>query len=144
MPEVVSSKRRAARFVYRLFLFVQLQAFALDQSRDAVDLTRENAFRLGLLDRLQIHHLDIMKDAKTILSICGHVSAVVSNPPYLFSGDLMSLEPEIRFEDHAALDGGEDGLKVIKTILTLAPRILLNHGLGSLAAHTLTHTPTWV
>ncbi|CAN9511998.1 unnamed protein product [Ophioblennius macclurei] len=107
----------------------QLEAFALDQSQEAVDLTRENAFRLGLQDRLKIHHMDIMKDSEAVLSVCSRVSAVVSNPPYLFSEDMMSLEPEIfRFEDHAALDGGEDGLKVIRQILTLAPQILLNHG----------------
>lgn len=107
----------------------QLKAVALDQSQDAVDLTRENAFRLGLQDRLQIHHIDIMKEAKAVRSICGRVSAVVSNPPYLFSEDMTTLEPEIfRFEDPAALDGGEDGLKVIKQILTLAPPILLDHG----------------
>ena len=33
-----------------------------------------------------------------------------------------------RFEDHAALDGGKDGLEVIKQILTLAPQILSNQG----------------
>lgn len=33
-----------------------------------------------------------------------------------------------RFEDHAALDGGNDGLTVIKQILTLAPQILSNPG----------------
>uniref|UniRef100_A0A672GLT2 peptide chain release factor N(5)-glutamine methyltransferase n=1 Tax=Salarias fasciatus TaxID=181472 RepID=A0A672GLT2_SALFA len=105
----------------------QLEAVAVDQSQDAVDLTRENAFRLGLQDRLQIHQIDIMKEA--VWSVCGLVSAVVSNPPYLFSEDMASLEPEIfRFEDHAALDGGEDGLVVIRQILTLAPQILLNHG----------------
>lgn len=107
----------------------QLKAFSLDQSQDAVDLTRENASRLGLQDRIQIHHLDVMKDAEAVLRACSPVSAVVSNPPYLFSEDMLSLEPEItRFEDHAALDGGEDGLKVIKQILSLAPQILLNHG----------------
>ncbi|KAI3369384.1 hypothetical protein L3Q82_007625 [Scortum barcoo] len=47
----------------------QLKAIALDQSQDAVDLTRENAIST--------------------------VSAVVSNPPYLFSEDMTSLEPEI-------------------------------------------------
>lgn len=105
----------------------QLKASAVDQSQDAVDLTRENALRLGLQDRLQIYHIDVMKDA--VLSLCSHVSALVSNPPYLFSEDMTTLEPEIlRFEDHAALDGGEDGLKVIKQILTLAPQILSNHG----------------
>ncbi|XP_018554959.1 MTRF1L release factor glutamine methyltransferase [Lates calcarifer] len=107
----------------------QLKAIALDQSQDAVDLTRENALRLGLQDRLHIYHVDVMKDAESVLSLCGSVSAVVSNPPYLFSEDMASLEPEIlRFEDHSALDGGTDGLKVIKQILTLAPQILTDSG----------------
>ncbi|KAM7422785.1 hypothetical protein PAMA_010703 [Pampus argenteus] len=112
-----------------LYSLPQLVAIALDQSQDAVDLTRENALRLGLQDRLQIHHMDVIKDAETVLSLCSPVSALVSNPPYLFSEDMVSLEPEIlRFEDHTALDGGKDGLKVIKQILTLAPEILSNHG----------------
>uniref|UniRef100_UPI0037E8DFF2 MTRF1L release factor glutamine methyltransferase n=1 Tax=Semicossyphus pulcher TaxID=241346 RepID=UPI0037E8DFF2 len=107
----------------------QLKAVAVDQSQDAVDLTRENALRLGLQDRLQVFHIDVMKDAEALLSLCNPVSTLVSNPPYLFSEDMMSLQPEIyRFEDHAALDGGKDGLKVIKQILTLAPQILSNKG----------------
>ncbi|XP_038552682.1 MTRF1L release factor glutamine methyltransferase isoform X1 [Micropterus salmoides] len=112
----------------------QLKAIAVDQSQNAVDLTRENAFRLGLQDRLQIYQIDVMRDAETVLSLCSPVSALVSNPPYLFSEDMTSLEPEIfsycipRFEDHAALDGGKDGLKVIRQILSLAPQILSNHG----------------
>lgn len=110
------------------FVF-QLKGVALDQSQDAVDLTRENALRLGLEDRLQIHHIDVMKDAETLLRLIGPVTALVSNPPYLFSEDMASLEPEIlRFEDPAALDGGKDGLKVIKQILTLAPQILSSYG----------------
>ncbi|KAM9859922.1 MTRF1L release factor glutamine methyltransferase [Aulostomus maculatus] len=107
----------------------QLTAIALDQSLHAVDLTRQNALQLGLQDRLQTYHIDVMKDAETVLSVCSHVSVLVSNPPYLFSEDLASLEPEIlRFEDHSALDGGKDGLEVIRQILTLAPKILSNHG----------------
>ncbi|XP_041816279.1 MTRF1L release factor glutamine methyltransferase [Chelmon rostratus] len=107
----------------------QLKAIAVDQSQDAVDLTRENALRLGLQDRLQVYHIDVMKDAETVLSLCSPVSALVSNPPYLFSEDMMSLEAEVfRFEDHAALDGGNDGLTVIKQILTLSPQILSNPG----------------
>ncbi|KAM6927825.1 MTRF1L release factor glutamine methyltransferase [Xenentodon cancila] len=66
--------------------------------------------------------------AETVSNLCSNVSVLVSNPPYLFSEDMTSLEPEIsRFEDRAALDGGEDGLNVIKQILTLAPRVLSNH-----------------
>lgn len=107
----------------------QLQAVALDQSEKAVNLTKENATRLGLENRLQIYHLDILKDAETVLDHCSAVSALVSNPPYLYTKDMSSLQPEIQcFEDPAALDGGSDGLTVIKQVLILASKILLNHG----------------
>ncbi|KAM4612589.1 MTRF1L release factor glutamine methyltransferase isoform 2-T2 [Polymixia lowei] len=107
----------------------RLRAIALDQSQDAVDLTRENALSLGLQDRLQIHHIDVIKGADTVVSLYDSISTLVSNPPYLFLEDMTSLEPEIlRFEDHAALDGGKDGLTVIRQILTLAPKLLSNHG----------------
>ncbi|XP_033823080.1 MTRF1L release factor glutamine methyltransferase [Periophthalmus magnuspinnatus] len=109
--------------------FPQLRAVALDQSEDAVHLTKENALSLGVEDRLQLYHLDILKDAETILNSCSGVSAVVSNPPYLYTEDMLSLQPEVlSFEDPAALDGGADGLTVIKQVLILASQILLNHG----------------
>uniref|UniRef100_A0A3Q3WBP1 peptide chain release factor N(5)-glutamine methyltransferase n=1 Tax=Mola mola TaxID=94237 RepID=A0A3Q3WBP1_MOLML len=105
----------------------QLKVFAVDQSQDAVDLTAENAAWLGLQDRLQVYHVDVMTE--TLLRLCSRVSALVSNPPYLYSEDMKSLEPEIlRFEDHSALDGGKDGLEVIKQILALAPHILSDRG----------------
>ncbi|KAM4582433.1 MTRF1L release factor glutamine methyltransferase [Fundulus diaphanus] len=107
----------------------QLEAFALDRSQDAVDLSRENALRLGLQDRLKVYHMDVIKDAERMLGLFSSISALVSNPPYLFSEDMATLEPEIlRFEDHAALDGGEDGLNVIRQILALAPDFLSNRG----------------
>uniref|UniRef100_A0A8C6T2R5 peptide chain release factor N(5)-glutamine methyltransferase n=1 Tax=Neogobius melanostomus TaxID=47308 RepID=A0A8C6T2R5_9GOBI len=107
----------------------QLKAVALDQSENAVNLTKENALRLGLENRLEIYHFDILKDAATVLSHCSGVSAMVSNPPYLYTEDMSSLQPEILcYEDPAALDGGADGLALIKQVLILASQILLNHG----------------
>lgn len=107
----------------------QLKAVALDQSENAVTLTKENSLRLGLENRLEVYHLDILKDASTVLNQCRGVSAVVSNPPYLYTEDMSTLQPEILcFEDPAALDGGADGLAVIKQVLGLASQILLNHG----------------
>lgn len=107
----------------------QLDVFALDRSQEAVDLSRENASRLELQDRLKVYHMDVIKDAEKILGLFSSVSVLVSNPPYLFTEDMASLEPEIfRFEDHAALDGGADGLNVIRQILTLAPDLLSNCG----------------
>ncbi|XP_036390142.1 MTRF1L release factor glutamine methyltransferase [Megalops cyprinoides] len=107
----------------------QLRAVAVDKSQEAVCLTRENAHRLGLQDRLELHHLDVTGDAEVVLRECGPVDALVSNPPYLFSQDMASLEPEIlRFEDPAALDGGADGMQVIQQILDLAPHLLTDRG----------------
>uniref|UniRef100_A0A4W4EJK6 peptide chain release factor N(5)-glutamine methyltransferase n=1 Tax=Electrophorus electricus TaxID=8005 RepID=A0A4W4EJK6_ELEEL len=93
----------------------QLKGIALDQSQEAVCLTKENASRLGLQDRLEVRKLDIMKDAALIVRDYGPVDVLVSNPPYLFTEDMASLEAEIlKFEDHSALDGGLDGMSVIR------------------------------
>merc|ERR1711974_98699 len=46
---------------------------------------------------------------------------IVSNPPYIPSRELQRLEPEVRcFEDTAALDGGSDGLDVVREVLHCA------------------------
>ncbi|GLD64617.1 hemK methyltransferase family member 1 [Lates japonicus] len=92
----------------------QLKAIALDQSQDAVDLTRENALRLGLQDRLHIYHIDVMKDAESVLSLCSSVSAVVSNPPYLFSEDMASLEPEILRETYLSVKPATTGPRLLQ------------------------------
>uniref|UniRef100_A0A673I1D7 peptide chain release factor N(5)-glutamine methyltransferase n=1 Tax=Sinocyclocheilus rhinocerous TaxID=307959 RepID=A0A673I1D7_9TELE len=107
----------------------QLRVFALDQSQTAVCLTMENANRLGLQDRLDVHLLDVIKGADAILSKCNPVDFLISNPPYLLSQDMETLQTEIlRFEDHSALDGGFDGLSVIRPILALSSKLLTQRG----------------
>ncbi|XP_042563819.1 MTRF1L release factor glutamine methyltransferase isoform X2 [Clupea harengus] len=107
----------------------QIRGVALDQSAQAVALTRENAQSLGLLDRLKVSQVDVFKDADWLVETCSPVEVLVSNPPYLFTEDLDSLEPEVRrFEDRAALDGGKQGHCVIDQILALAPRLLTEKG----------------
>ena len=50
---------------------------------------------------------------------------IVSNPPYVQSDHLGSLQAEVRdFEPRVALDGGEDGLSVIETIIRESPKFL--------------------
>ncbi|KPP78045.1 hypothetical protein Z043_102500 [Scleropages formosus] len=77
----------------------QLQVIAVDRSRDAVALTRENAHRLRLQDRLEVHQMDMIldspSDAEDLLRDWSPVDLLVSNPPYVFSQDLAALEPEI-------------------------------------------------
>ncbi|XP_041047830.1 MTRF1L release factor glutamine methyltransferase isoform X3 [Carcharodon carcharias] len=112
-----------------LHFFKQSRAVAVDKSPEAVDLTRQNAERLCVQHRLQELQLDVISDSQKLARICGLVDVIVSNPPYVFHKDMPGLMPEtLKYEDHDALDGGADGLDVIKAILQLAPTVLKDHG----------------
>lgn len=59
----------------------------------------------------------------------GKVDLIVSNPPYIPTNDLKTLAPEIYlYEDLRALDGGPDGLNVVRSILKFASNRLRLHG----------------
>ncbi|XP_048403446.2 MTRF1L release factor glutamine methyltransferase isoform X1 [Stegostoma tigrinum] len=112
-----------------LHFFKQSYAVAVDKSTEAVNLTRQNAERLCMQHRLQALQLNVISDSQKLTRICGSVDVIVSNPPYVFHEDMFGLMPEIlRYEDCDALDGGADGLKIIKAILQLAPTVLKNRG----------------
>lgn len=101
-------------------LYSQAQGIAVDQSEMACNLTLENAKNLNVNDRLNIikHKLT---DANKLPAFDEKLDLIVSNPPYVLSGDLKALEPEISlYEDLRALDGGKDGLDTIKVILMCA------------------------
>lgn len=86
----------------------------------ACNLTLENAKNLDLDDRLKIikHKLT---DNSQIPEVAEKLDLIVSNPPYVLTKDVKSLEPEISlYEDLRAIDGGPDGLDIIKVILRFA------------------------
>lgn len=61
--------------------------------------------------------------------IGGKFEFVVANPPYIPSGEISSLEPEVaRYDPRPALDGGEDGLAAYRAILTGIDRVLAPRG----------------
>ncbi|XP_069625679.1 MTRF1L release factor glutamine methyltransferase isoform X2 [Haliaeetus albicilla] len=107
----------------------QSRVIAIDKEEAAVDLTRENAQRLQLQERIHIFHHDVSYSSAEQLLVWGPIDFIVSNPPYVFHEDMASLDAEILcYEDLDALDGGDDGMKVIKTILALAPSLLKDSG----------------
>uniref|UniRef100_A0A8D8BYE9 peptide chain release factor N(5)-glutamine methyltransferase n=1 Tax=Culex pipiens TaxID=7175 RepID=A0A8D8BYE9_CULPI len=115
-------------------------AIALDQSKLACELTLENAKRYDFSEKLRIfkHKLvDKLPD-----ELAGHrFDMIVSNPPYVPSGQLQRLDPEVKvYEDLRALDGGPDGLTVIKAILTIASDHLADEGILWLEVDT-SHPP---
>lgn len=99
---------------------------AVDISRDALDLARENAAMLGLENRVTFFHGSLLDD----IPETAEYDAVVSNPPYVARGDIQHLEPEVRdYDPQLALDGGEDGLESIRKIVDAAHRVLAPGGM---------------
>lgn len=109
---------------------MQAVCVAIDQSEFACKLTLDNAIKLNLNDRLNLFRHKLTEDSD-LKEIQGSFDLIVSNPPYVPTKDLKKVEPEISlYEDLRALDGGPDGLQVIKSILKFASKRL--HLKGSL------------
>ena len=65
----------------------------------------------------------------------GPVDLIAANLPYVMSAELPTLDPEVRlFEPHEALDGGEDGLDLVRELLTQVPDKLIPGGAVLLVA----------
>jgi release factor glutamine methyltransferase len=93
-----------------------------DASTKALAVARDNARRLA-----QIRARFIACDVAAALR--GPFDAIVSNPPYIASGDIAALAPDVRdFDPHLALDGGADGLHFYRAIAAAAPTLLAPGG----------------
>lgn len=109
---------------YFTAFILKAYGIAVDQSKYACDLTLENAINLKLNDRIKVlqHKLT---DESEIPEVEGKLDLIVSNPPYVPTNDLKTLAPEISlYEDLRALDGGHDGLDIIKSILLFSSKRL--------------------
>jgi len=92
----------------------------VDVSEAALAVARENAANLGLAGRMSLMRGDWTAGLED-----GGFDLVVSNPPYIRSGDLATLEPEVRdHEPRLALDGGPDGLDAYRRLAEEIPRVL--------------------
>jgi release factor glutamine methyltransferase len=95
-----------------------------DTSLAALECARANAATLGLSDRASF----VLCDYGAALE--GSFDLVVSNPPYVRSGEIASLMPEVRLYDPPrALDGGPDGLDGCRAIAADASRLVSPGGI---------------
>lgn len=86
-----------------------------DVSAAAMDISRRNVERNGLGGRVSFLPADVMKLPPLMT---GSFDLVVSNPPYIPTVEIMTLDPSVRdYEPVWALDGGEDGLDFYRAIL---------------------------
>lgn len=101
---------------------------ATDVSEAALEVARANVEAHGLSARIALRWGD------GLAPLAGErVDVVVSNPPYVSSAELRRLDRSVRaFEPALALDGGPDGLRVIRSLVRGAREVLGPHGLLAL------------
>ncbi|WP_232697913.1 peptide chain release factor N(5)-glutamine methyltransferase [Brevibacillus daliensis] len=94
----------------------------VDISLDAIEIARKNADQLGVSERVEFLHGDLVEP---MLDRNERVNIVVSNPPYIPSQDVEELDDEVRvYEPRLALDGGEDGYIFYRRICEALPKLL--------------------
>ena len=103
-----------------------LEVLAIDSSPAALDVAAGNVRAAGLSARVRLVAGDLLAP---LASLAGRLDMIVSNPPYLPTGIIPSLPREVAgFEPRLALDGGPDGLRVIRRIVAEAPGLLRSGG----------------
>jgi release factor glutamine methyltransferase len=103
--------------------------YATDASREALEVARANANRHQVEKNIRFLHGNLL-DA---LPVDLKADAIISNPPYVASGELAALPREVRdFEPLEALRAGQDGLEAIRPIIAGARRFLQPAGFVAL------------
>ena len=102
--------------------FPGLLVKSVEISARALACAAENGAALGLKGRMEFIR------GSTLEAVSGRVDVIVSNPPYIPTGVIPGLAPEVLSEPHVALDGGGDGLDVAWMLVRLAPSKLKKGG----------------
>lgn len=95
------------------------EVVAADISEDALAVARDNALRLGA------YNVSFVQGDLFAAVPERRFDVITANPPYIASEEIPTLMPDVRdFEPRLALDGGVDGLDLVRRIVTDAPRWL--------------------
>lgn len=98
------------------------RAIAVDISAEALEVAKFNAKKFHVDDRIEFYCGDLFAP------LIGKFDAIVSNPPYIPTCELETLQKEVQREPQLALDGGKDGLNFYRRIISDAPRFLVDGG----------------
>ncbi len=103
--------------------------YAVDISEKAIEISKGNAQRHGVSERMRFLRGDLFQPLKA-KALEGKLDALVSNPPYIPRREIDNLQKEVAvYEPRLALDGGEDGLDFYRRIIEDAPLFLKEGGL---------------
>jgi ribosomal protein L3 glutamine methyltransferase len=103
--------------------FPQAKVDAIDLSPDALEVARVNVKNHELTKRVKLHHSDVFDAVPKV-----KYDVILSNPPYEPSAHCDALPEEFHHEPRMALDGGKDGLDIIRKLLRQARERLQPHG----------------
>lgn len=126
-----------------------VRVVALDVSPEALSLAQQNAQRNGVDGRVDFRH----GDGLAALKKEERFDLILGNPPYVPSGEIASLQPEVRdFDPRGALDGGTDGLDFYHrlaveagTFLKPGGKLMLEFGDGQAdALKTILESQMWI
>ncbi len=96
----------------------QAIVLATDVSQKALRVADVNRRRHGVAERVHLVQTDLLR------GFLGMADLIVSNPPYLRTDEIGSLAPELTYEPRVALNGGADGMDVIRRLFRQASSIL--------------------
>ena len=100
--------------------------FATDISEEALQIAEENAHQHEVSDQITFLHGDLFE---ALSDEHERFDWIVSNPPYIPSDRIPTLTPDIKeYEPRLAIDGGEDGLNIIRRLIDEAPAFLTATG----------------
>ena len=108
--------------LYLAAKFPRARVTATDICADALQLAAENARLTKLQERVQLVQSDLFEN------ISGTFDLIVSNPPYIPTAEIPNLSAEVQHEPKNALDGGADGLDIIRQIVSVAADYLNPQG----------------
>ena len=99
------------------------EVYGIDTSNDALKVAKKNAETHKVEGRCKFIKGNLLEPLKE------PVDLIVANPPYIPSGEISKLQPEVRdWEPRQALDGGKDGLDYIRKLLKESPKYLKANG----------------
>jgi release factor glutamine methyltransferase len=116
--------------------FPKAEIVGVDISEDALMLARENAERLGLVDRVPFLRSSLLADVQPGFDL------IVANLPYVSTGDRQNLSREVLHDPEVALFAGARGDELVRQLIAQAPSWLRPNGIlameiGSAQSETL-------
>ena len=102
---------------------LDFRGIGIDISKKSIDLCKTNVIKFGLENRVKLFKSNIDNFEY------GKYDFIISNPPYIKKKDLKYLEKDvIGFEPKLALDGGFDGVSVIKKVISKSSKLIKKNG----------------